>query len=80
MRVLLVEDETTLATAIARALSLDGFAVDLSDNGIAHADPDGLDLGSLEQARSETFRGLAEMARDQKPIADEQGDGHHCPG
>ncbi len=34
MRLLLVEDEPALARAVARGLTLDGFAVDVADNGI----------------------------------------------
>jgi len=34
VRLLLVEDERDLARAVARGLTLDGFAVDVADNGI----------------------------------------------
>ncbi|NUS72058.1 MAG: response regulator transcription factor [Corynebacteriales bacterium] len=45
MRLLIVEDETRLATALARGLSADGFAVD-----VAHDGPTG-----LERARFEAY-------------------------
>ncbi len=34
MRILVVEDETGVATAVKRGLEADGFAVDVADNGI----------------------------------------------
>ncbi len=44
MRILLVEDDATLAQAIARALRAENFVVDVSDNG-----EDGGHLGSTER-------------------------------
>jgi two-component system OmpR family response regulator len=44
LRVLLVEDEATLADGIARALRAENFAVDVADNG-----EDGAHLGSTER-------------------------------
>ncbi|MET0934968.1 MAG: response regulator transcription factor [Luteibacter sp.] len=44
MRILLVEDDATLADAIARALRAESFAVDVADNG-----EDGAHLGATER-------------------------------
>jgi hypothetical protein len=44
------------------------FYFDFDDNGTSAPDRDGLEIETLELARVEALRTLAEMARDQRPI------------
>jgi hypothetical protein len=48
------------------------FYFDLDDNGLSSPDAEGLQFQSLEVARTEALRGLAEMARDEKTLADKR--------